>query len=818
MFLNRDQVKLQVLATCALAASSSLLFFGTGPYPVWCLSWFAPLPVLLIAARIGAWPAFGIAALSWFMGELNVWHYIRIVLGIPLSAALLLLILPSCVFGIIALVYRQLIRHGALWQAALIVPILWVFYEYFMAAIPAHRTLISIGYTQMDWLPVFHLASLAGIRGVSFGLFLVPASVGALLAPQGNKALFIKGLAIAAGGLLILATLHRAWTRQMELSAEDQETSDYRRIFDRSVVMIPMRDGVQLDTEIYTPKGAKEPMPFLIVRGNAAFQRDPAHYTPALAQFTEMFPDGYIFVFQTIRGRYPSEGQFVMLRPPRNRSDPKAIDEASDAYDTIDWLVRNVPKNNGRAGLFGVSYGGWLTAMALLDPHPALKAVSVQDSPADMFLGDDFHHNGAFRLSYGFEYISDMESSRKLFGFPFDKPDTYDWYLDLGPLSTVNLFYFHGKLPTWNNFVEHPNYDIYWKAQAFHLYFSALTPTVPILNVAGWWDQEDFYGSVKIYEDLEAHDTNRMNFLVIGPWNHGGMAGAAGTKLGEVNLDSDTGAFFRRKIQAPWFAFWLHDRGTFQIKEAMIFETGLNQWKEYDAWPPQSGTTRRKLYFHPQGKLSFDPPQETDEAFDSYISDPADPVPYRHRPIRAAYSSGSGWSTWLLEDQRFVQGRSDVLTWSTPPLMEDLTVSGDIVANLFASTTGTDSDWIVKLIDALPDKYPQDPKLEGYELIISDEVFRGRFYRNFEHPAPLVPNEVVPFTVDLHTNDHVFLKGHRVLVQVQSTWFPLIDRNPQTYMPNIFTATAADYQKATQKIYRSRRFPSNIEIPVGTKQ
>jgi putative CocE/NonD family hydrolase len=815
---SREQIKLGILATCVLIASSSLLFFGTGPYPVWWLAWFAPLPVLVIAPRIGALPAFGIAALSWFVGDLNMWHNIRSVLNIPLGVAPLLLILPSCVFGIIVLVHRLLIRRGALWQAALIVPIMWVSYEYLMSIAPPPRTLVSIGYSQMDWLPVFHLASLAGIWGISFSLFLVPASIAALLTKQGDRVQMVKILSVAIGGLLIIAILHWAWNRHVDYSAERQDTLDYRQIFSRSEIMIPMRDGVRLHTEIYTPNGIKEPMPFLLERGNGSLESDATHYSRRLARYTEMFPDEYIFVFQEIRGRYSSEGQFVMLRPPRDPSDPNAIDEATDAYDTIDWLVRNVPNNNGRAGLIGISYGGWLATMALLDPHPALKAISEQDSPADMFLGDDFHHNGAFRLSYGFEYTADLESSRKLFGFPFDKHDTYDWYFDLGPLSNVNALYFHDKLPTWNNFVEHPNYDEYWKSQAFHRYLSELKPTVPNLNVAGWWDQEDFYGPLEIYEDLEAHDTDHINYLVIGPWNHGGMVSPRGTKLSVVDLGSDTGPFFRQKLQAPWFAFWLHGRGTLPLKEAMIFETGSNQWKDYDTWPPQIGTTRRKLYFRAHGQLSFDPPQETTEAFDSYISDPANPVPYRHRPVEATYSSGSRWYTWLLEDQRFVQGRPDVLTWSTGPLTEDVTLSGDIVAHLFASTTGTDSDWIVKLIDVYPGEYPQDPKLEGYELIISDEVFRGRFYESFEHPKPLVPNQVVLFTIDLHTNDHTFLKGHRILVQVQSTWFPLIDRNPQTYVPNIFKATAADYQRTTQRIYRSLQLPSNIEIPIHTPQ
>ena len=578
--------------------------------------------------------------------------------------------------------------------------------------------------------------------------------------------------------------------------------------------MIPMRDGVRLHTELYTPKNAAGALPFLIERTPYGVMGSAAHYSRMLGNYTEMFPDQYIFAFQDIRGRYGSEGKFVMQRDPRDPSDPKAIDEATDTYDTVDWLVKNVPNNNGRAGLVGISYGGWLTAMALLDPHPALKAVSEQASPADMFLGDDFHHNGAFRLSYGFEYAALLETSKENFQFQFDKYDTYDWYLALGPLSNANARYFHGQLPTWNDFVNHPNYDEFWKKQAFHRYLANRKPTVPNLNVAGWWDQEDFYGPVKIYEDMEANDTDHKNYLVVGPWNHGGWARIHGNKLGVVDFGSDTSKYFRQRLQAPWFAYWLHDKGSLPVKEAVTFETGSNQWQSWDAWPPKKGVVQKKLYFHADGALSFDPPADQGQAFDSYISDPANPVPYRHRPIEETYSEGSRWYTWLLEDQRFVENRPDTLTWSTGLLDSDVTVSGDIVAHLFASTTGSDSDWIVKLIDVYPEKYEPRHDLGGYELMIADEVFRGRFHNSFEKPEALVPNRVTPFTIDLHTNDHAFLKDHRIMVEVQSTWFPIIDRNPQKFVPNIFQAAAGDYQKVTQRIYRSREYPSHVEIPV----
>jgi len=601
------------------------------------------------------------------------------------------------------------------------------------------------------------------------------------------------------------------------VAATQTAAPDYSQSFNKTDMMIPVRDGVRLHTEIYAPKDAKEALPLLIERTPYGLSDDEKGFSRLIFTYREMIPDGYIFVFQDIRGRFGSEGTFVMQRDPRDKSDARAIDEASDTYDTIDWLVKNVPNNNGRAGVVGISYGGWLTAMTLLDPHPALKAVSEQASPADMFLGDDFHHNGAFRLSYGFEYAALLETGKTNFSFQFDRYDTYDWYLGLGALSNANAKYFHGSLPTWNDFVEHPNYDEFWQKQAFRHYLEKLKPTVPNLNVAGWWDQEDFDGPMTIYEMMEKNDTDRKNYLVVGPWNHGGWAYGEGDKLGNVEFGNSTSRYFREKIQAPWFAYWLKDKGKLPVEEAVTYETGANEWKSYSAWPPKDGISVRKLYFHGSRKMNFDPPAASGEEYDSYVSDPANPVPYRHRPVEETYSPGSRWYTWLVEDQRFVDHRPDTVSWSTEPLEADVTVSGDIVAHLFASTTGSDSDWIVKLIDVYPEKYDAKPAMAGYELMIADEVLRGRFRKSFEKPAAITPNHVTAFTIDLHTNNHAFLKGHRIMVQVQSTWFPIIDRNPQKYVPNIFKATEADYQKATQRIYRSSRYPSNVEIPVASQ-
>jgi putative CocE/NonD family hydrolase len=591
-----------------------------------------------------------------------------------------------------------------------------------------------------------------------------------------------------------------------------QNVPDLSEVFHKLDVMIPMRDGVHLHTEIYVPKNAAQPLPFIFERTPYGVADDEKGIATKFKNYGELVSEGYIFVFQDIRGRYKSEGQFVMLRRPRDPHDPQAIDEGTDTYDTIDWLLKNVSNHNGRVGVLGISYGGWLTAMAMIEPHPALKAVSEQASPADMYLGDDFHHNGAFRLSYGFEYAAMMETGKTSFHFQFDRYDTFAWYRALGPLGNVNEQFLHGRVPSWNDFVDHPNYDEFWQKQAVPPYLKRVT--VPNLNVAGWWDQEDFYGPQKIYETLEKQDSRHWNYFVAGPWNHGGWAGGAGSALGRIQFGSETSKYFRERIQAAWFAYWLKDKGQLPFTEAMTFQTGTNQWQTYDEWPPRRDIQPRRLFFQAGGRLSFDAPTDaTAQAFDRYLSDPSNPVPYRHRPVEPTYPGG-GWPTWLVEDQRFVEGRPDVLSWETAPLSSDLTVTGDIVAHLFASTTGTDSDWVVKLIDVYPEEYPAESTMGGYELMIADEVFRGRFRQSFEKPEPITPSRVAEYVIDLHTNDHCFLRGHRVMVQVQSTWFPLIDRNPQKFVPNIFRATEADYQAATQQVYRSREFPSAIKLPV----
>lgn len=580
--------------------------------------------------------------------------------------------------------------------------------------------------------------------------------------------------------------------------------------YSRKEMMIPMRDGIKLHTVIFIPKDQKMPLPFILERTPYGIEAYPS--PERYVYLKDMAKDQYIFVFQDIRGRYLSEGEYKMQRAVRNKKDPKAIDESTDTYDTFDWLIKNIPDNNGKAGMLGVSYDGWTSVMGAIDPHPALKAISEQASPADMFLGDDFHHNGAFRLSYAFEYAFMEEAAKTDSLFPFNYYDTYTWYLKLGPLSNVNKKYFFNRYPSWNNFATHPNYDHYWQKQSLATLLD--TPRVPVLNVGGWWDQEDFYGPLKAYSTWEKHDKNNYNYLVEGPWNHGGWAHGKGDRLGNISFDSEaTGEYFRKEIQARWFAYYLKGEGDGKFAEATTFQTGSNKWKTYDSWPPKNAV-KKNLYFKQDRNLSFEKPDVASKAFDSYLSDPANPVPYRTRPVEETYSSGSRWRTWLTEDQRFVENRPDVLSFVTDTLTKDVTVTGNLFAHLYASTSGSDADWIVKLIDVYPEHYPVEPKMGGYEFMVANDVFRGRFRKSFENPEPIIPGKVEEYTIDLHSLNHVFKTGHKIMVQVQSTWFPIIDRNPQKYVPNIFEAKESDFQKATQNIYHTLRYPSHIELDV----
>ena len=588
-------------------------------------------------------------------------------------------------------------------------------------------------------------------------------------------------------------------------------------------VMIPVRDGAKLQTVILAPVDQKIPLPILLRRTPYGVPASAPEKIPA--SIKEMAADGYIFVIQNLRGRFKSEGVFTKSQKA-DLSDPKSVSETTDAYDTIDWLVKNVANNNGRVGIFGVSYDGLTAGMTLLQPHPALKAVSEQASPVDQWMNDDDHRYGALRESYAFEYAVYEESDKNAnTHFNFDRYDAYDWYLALGSVANLETKYAHGKLPSWTLTVEHPNYDDYWKKEAWvnQLHSS----TVPNLNVAGFWDQEDPWGPWQIYKHAAQSDPDHTNLMVAGPWFHGQWAGTDGSSLGMLNFGGHkTGLEFREQIEAPFFRYWLHGQGEKPTWAAKMFETGSNVWRTYSDWPVK-GSTATNLYLHADGSLSFAPPAKNEAAYREYVSDPAHPVPYRQRPISPTYPEGD-WRRWEAADQRFVDDRPDVLTFVSAPLDHDLRITGEVLANLYASSSGTDADFALKLIDVYPENAQPNAwtadagpppgeyakSLNGYELPIAMEIRRGRFLKSFENPAPLTPNKVTEWPMSLRDRDHVFLKGHRLMVQVQSTWFPLIDRNPQKFVPSIYTAAEKDFVKATQRVYSAPGMASHIVLPV----
>jgi putative CocE/NonD family hydrolase len=587
-------------------------------------------------------------------------------------------------------------------------------------------------------------------------------------------------------------------------------------------VMIPMRDGVHLQTVILTPLDQRGPLPIL-------FRRTPygvpeKAYEEVPSSLKELAQDGYVFVIQNLRGRFKSEGVFK-LSSQVDLNDPKATNETTDAYDSIDWLVKNVPNNNGRVGMYGVSYDGLTTALTLLHPHPALKAISEQASPVDQWMNDDDHRFGALRESYDFEYaVMEQANKDKNTYFPFETYDTYQWYLDLGPLSNINVKYLHGSIPYWNSTMEHPDYDDFWKKEAWVNQLHA--STVPNLNVAGFWDQEDPWGPWQIFRRAEEKDPEHTNFIVAGPWYHGQWQTPKGDSIGMIPFGHETAREFRENIEAPFFRYYLHGQGEKTVWLATTFQSGSNTWHNYAVWPPKEAKPT-KLYLHADGTLSFSAPTDQPEAYREYVSDPANPVPYRRRPISPTYPEGD-WRTWEVADQRFVDHRPDVLSFVSEPLDHDLTLSGPLAANLFASTSGTDGDFVVKLIDVFPENAQKNAwapeegprpgqyahSLNGYELPVAMEVRRGRYLASYEKPRPLTPNQPVEWNIPLRDHDHVFLRGHRIMVQIQSTWFPLIDRNPQKFVSSIYQATASDFVPATQRIYCSAALPSHVVLPI----
>ncbi|MDQ2721655.1 MAG: CocE/NonD family hydrolase [Bacteroidota bacterium] len=591
--------------------------------------------------------------------------------------------------------------------------------------------------------------------------------------------------------------------------------TDTASFYQRKSYMVPMRDGVKLFTVVLSPVNFPKPVPILLTRtpygADIDIKEDSSLATDLFpSYYKNMLKEGYILVFQDMRGKFKSEGTFEMTRPLYHLQDPKKTDESTDASDAVGWLVKNIPGNNGKTGIFGISYLGYTALDATSDPNPALKASSPQASPCDMFLGDDFHHNGAFRLSYGFEYSYMVENAKEANSdFPFPQFDLYDWYLKLGSPKNVNALYYKNRLPTWNDFVANPNYDSYWQKSSMLKQLDH--PEIPTLHVGGYYDQEDLNGPQIMYEHLEKKDSFNRNFIVLGPWFHGEWARAKGDSIGKIDFENNTAVYFQA-LQKKWFDYWLKGMGDGKFPEATCFQTGSDQWKTYDTWPPKNAVQKR-LYIHADGSCSFEKPTMTKGSV-SYVSDPAKPVPYRERPIEATYGKDSHWRTWQVADQRFAASRPDVITFTADSLTDNLTVTGDIKAHLFVSTTGTDADFVVKLIDVYPNFDAKNLSMSGYEFPVTMEVFRGRFRKNFEKPEPFISNKPDQIVIDLHMVNHTFLKGHKLMIQIQSTWFPLIDRNPQKYIPNIFEASDADYIKATHTIYCNNILATYIELPV----
>ncbi len=587
--------------------------------------------------------------------------------------------------------------------------------------------------------------------------------------------------------------------------------------YQRTEVMIPMRDGIKLHTVILKPADIVGPLPILMQR--TPYGVDWSTCASFFAVRPELARDGYIYVVEDIRGRYRSEGQFVMSRPIADHHDPKAIDESTDTYDTVDWLIKNVQGNNGRVGVVGTSYPGFLATAAGIDPHPAVKAISPQAPMIDVWIGDDFFHNGAFRQSYGYDYVKGLESTRERADVDYGKDkdgkprDGFDYFLERGNFAEDVKKSGSKMLPTWKLFLDHPAYDSVWYARGVEHHLNAVT--VPTLSVGGYYDQEDMWGPQEEYAKLEPHDASHENFWVLGPWRHGSWSSSS-RRLGNLDYGESIGNEFRTRIEAKFFAHYLKDAPGFDLEDTASFQTGSNTWKYYSHFPPVESKPT-SLYLNGGGTLSWNQSSTTEKTSyvsrTSYVSDPANPIPYRHRPIQPTYGQGSQWYDWLTEDQRFVTDRKDLAVWKLPVLKKDLVATGEVIADIFASTTGTDNDMVVKLIDQYPDNDP-DPKMRGYQLMTNAEIFRGRYLASYEKPKALQAGSANEYKFSLHDVDHVFKEGHTVIVEIQSSWFPLYDRNPQMFVRNIMTAKPADYRAETITIYSDSDHPSQVLVPV----
>ncbi|HYE15641.1 MAG TPA: CocE/NonD family hydrolase, partial [Pyrinomonadaceae bacterium] len=617
-------------------------------------------------------------------------------------------------------------------------------------------------------------------------------------------------------------------TLQSETPAKFEPT-DYGFDYARREVMIPMRDGVRLHTVILVPKGAKG-APMLLTRTPydataLTTHTNSSHIGPSLYGYDNatdvVVEGGYIRVVQDVRGKHGSEGDYVMNRPLRGPLNPTSVDHSTDTYDTIEWLVRNVPESNGRVGILGISYNGFLPLMALVNPHPALK-VSVPMNPmVDGWLGDDWFHNGAFRQQM-MPFIYDQQATRKSeLKWWASHYDDYDMYMEAGSAGELGRRRGLEQLGFWRKLLEHPTYDAWWREQAVDKVLASQPLKVPVMLVHSLWDQEDIYGAPAVYEAIEPKDTaNNKVFLVIGPWYHGQMI-RDGSSLGALHFGSDTSLTFRREILRPFLDQYLKEGAPkADVAPVTAFETGTNTWRRLPSWPAgcQAGCSVRPtpLYLAAGLKAGLDAAGAGGAAFTEYVSDPAKPVAFRARPIRPVGAAGGRWPEWLVDDQREASGRPDVLAFVSDVLTAPLKISGEPVVNLFASTSGTDSDWVVKLIDVYPDEVAGQPEMGGYQLMVAADIFRGRYRESLETPKAITPDKPLLYRFDLPTANHVFLPGHRIMVQVQSSWFPLYDRNPQTFVPNIFWAKPGDYRKATQRVYHAPGRASHVVLPLVT--
>jgi putative CocE/NonD family hydrolase len=621
--------------------------------------------------------------------------------------------------------------------------------------------------------------------------------------------------------VLLLLPCGPAWAegaKDKEPFAADQ--SYLKRNFTKYEFKIRMRDDVSLFTAVYVPKDASKTYPILLQRtpysvrpyGESNFP-DPPRGT--LKYYAD---EPFIFAYQDVRGRNASEGEFVHVRPHRAQKGPRDIDESTDTYDTVEWLVRNVPLNNGKVGLLGISYPGFYSAAGMIDAHPALKCVSPQAPVADWFIGDDFRHNGAFYLAHAFRFFSffgqPLAKPTRQNSPPFDyeTPDGYEFYLRLGPLDQAAATHFEKGLIFWDELMEHDTYDDFWKERLITPHLKNIKPAV--MTVGGWFDAEDLYGPLQVYWSTEKQSPGAYNILVMGPWAHGGWHSGDGERLGNVAFDQKTAQFYREQIELPFLKHFLKEAEDPKLPEAYAFETGTNQWRKFETWPPQN-TTERVLYFHPHGKLSFDPPTAATgiAEYDEYISDPAKPVPFI--PNIAIGMTNEH----MLDDQRFASSRTDVLVYATDPLAEDVTIAGAITPRLFVSTSGTDTDWVVKLIDVYsgdfpnPEPNPTGVQMGGYQQLVRGEAMRGKFRNSFETPEPFEPGQVTQVEYVMPDAYHTFRRGHRIMIHVQSSWFPLVDRNPQQFM-DISHARPEDFQKATQRVYHAPEQSSQVLIHV----